>query len=83
MGKDITIIPHDFITHYVKTEELLLQDVHGNYAYHVKTERIPLIRCGECKYWNYEMSGCNRNPGLMVWRDDDFCPYGERKDDER
>lgn len=38
-----------------------------------------LVRCKECRWWNYEMSGCKRNPSVVAWRDDDFCSYGERE----
>ena len=40
---------------------------------------IDIVHCRECKYWNYEMSGCKRNPSVVAWRDDDFCSYGERE----
>jgi hypothetical protein len=40
---------------------------------------IDIVRCKDCKYWNYEMSGCKRNPSVVAWRDDDFCSYGERE----
>jgi hypothetical protein len=43
---------------------------------------IDIVHCGECKWWNYEMSGCKRNPSVVAWRDDDFCSYGERKESE-
>ena len=43
---------------------------------------IDIVRCQDCKYWNYEMSGCKRNPSVVAWRDDDFCSYGERKESE-
>lgn len=39
---------------------------------------IDIVRCKDCKYWNYEMSGCKRNPSVVAWRDNDFCSYGER-----
>lgn len=40
---------------------------------------IDIVRCQDCKYWNYEMSGCKRNPSVVAWRDNDFCSYGERE----
>ena len=45
----------------------------------IKAPSIDIVRCGECKWWNCEMSGCKRNPSVVAWRDDDFCSYGERE----
>lgn len=46
-------------------------------------EAEPVVRCKECKHSQYDelfhMRWCN---GEEV-KDDDFCSYGERKDDER
>ena len=44
-----------------------------------KAEEIYLVRCGECKWWNEETHGCNRNPSVNAWLETDFCSYGERK----
>lgn len=40
---------------------------------------VEVVRCKECKHWNYEMSGCKRNPSVVAWRDNDFCSYGEER----
>lgn len=40
---------------------------------------IDLVRCGECKWWNEETHGCNRNPSVKAWWETDYCSYGERK----
>lgn len=39
----------------------------------------PLVTCGECKHWNEETHGCNRNPSVNAWWETDYCSYGERK----
>ena len=44
-----------------------------------RAKAIDIVHCGECKWWNCEMSGCKRNPSVVAWRDDDFCSYGERE----
>ena len=50
--------------------------------------RLPymeIVRCKDCKHWDYEVSGCKCNPRDVTWRawrDDDFCSYGERSEDE-
>ena len=40
---------------------------------------IDIVRCGECKYFNEETHGCNRNPSVNAWWESDFCSYGERR----
>ena len=54
---------------------------------------IDIVRCSECKYWQprafVDIDGgvyvdiCNR-PYALDWnvKADDFCSYGERKNDE-
>lgn len=51
---------------------------------------VPVVRCKECKYFNYEMHECECDDvatdleGGAQFRinfyDDDFCSYGERRD---
>lgn len=43
---------------------------------------IDLVRCGECKWWDYETSGCTEIHPLAPFREWDFCSYGERRADE-
>ena len=43
---------------------------------------IDLVRCGECKWWDYETSGCAEIHQLAPFREEDFCSYGERRADE-
>ena len=81
MSKDFTIVPQDYIVHHIKTDDMLVHTKDGDYAYHVKTERIPLIRCGECKYYNNDYTGewCGRFRDPHGCRADAFCSYGERE----
>ena len=44
-----------------------------------KCPLIDIVKCGECKWWNEETHGCNRNPSVNAWLETDFCSYGERK----
>lgn len=44
---------------------------------------IDIVRCGECKYWNTK--DCREWVGECEWayymtKPDDFCSYGERKE---
>lgn len=41
---------------------------------------IDLVKCGECKWWDCETSGCTKIHPLAPFRDWDFCSYGERKE---
>lgn len=45
-------------------------------------DAVSVVRCGECKWWDYSTSGCERIHPLASFRDEDFCSYGERKTDE-
>ena len=84
MNKDFTIVPQDYIVHHIKTDDMLVHTKDGDYAYHVKTERIPLIRCRECKYWRNKDPQQIPTASIMCghMHPDDFCSYGERKDNE-
>lgn len=37
---------------------------------------VPVVRCSQCKHWNN--GDCYR---IELTRPDDFCSYGERKND--
>ena len=49
-------------------------------------ELVEVVRCKDCKYFIEptatdglcELDGNHR----IIWRNDDFCSYGERKDNE-
>ena len=40
----------------------------------------PVVRCKDCEWRNWETNGCDRNPCVEQWFENDFCSYGERKD---
>ena len=46
-------------------------------AEHRTIEAVPVVRCKDCKYWEY--GDCYR---LELSRPNDFCSYGERRKDE-
>lgn len=48
----------------------------GQYHYTLVGE---LVRCGECKWYRYEE--CSLMRGLVVACDNDYCSYGERRED--
>lgn len=59
------------------------------FAYFLKKQptidAIPVVRCRECfgrSFWGKDENGCNICwvSGLYIRGEDDYCPYGERKD---
>lgn len=50
------------------------------YADHLLTnDVVPVIRCKDC-YWRNRNCCMHPTDGMNVVNDDDFCSYGERKD---
>ena len=48
---------------------------------------VEVVRCRECKHWHKETLFCDYMPygeaqERVNWYADDFCSYGERKDNE-
>lgn len=41
-----------------------------------------IVRCKDCKHYNSETHGCERNPSVEGWLKDDYCSYGTRKESE-
>lgn len=49
-------------------------------------DAVEVARCRECKHWHKETLFCDYMPygeaqERVNWYADDFCSYGERKDD--
>lgn len=74
------------MSRYIELDEVIeITAETGAMVTQIRAQNLPsidIVRCGECKHWNYEMSGCRRNPSVVAWRDDDFCSYGESKESE-
>lgn len=50
-------------------------------------DAIPVVRCRECKHWHKETLFCDYTlygeaQERVNWYANDFCSYGERKDNE-
>lgn len=58
-----------------KTIECVIELKAGNDCLKIVSH---LVRCKDCKHWNGETHGCNRNPCVEPWEKTDFCSYGER-----
>lgn len=69
-----------------------LQEVHLKTAFETLTDMInnaptvdavPVVRCGECKYYEAENHNClDEMAYSRTWCENDYCSFGERKDDE-
>ena len=42
-----------------------------------KFEKV--VRCKDCEYRNWETRGCNANPCVEEWQEDDFCSRAKMK----
>lgn len=47
----------------------------------IEALQVEIVRCKMCKYYNGETKGCTRNPSVEKWENDDYCSYGERKEE--
>ena len=49
-------------------------------------DAVPVVRCGDCKYGEYREDfddyECDHSGCGLVFNADDFCSYGERKDNK-
>lgn len=43
-------------------------------------DAVEVVRCADCKY--AKMGECEHKLGLIVANDENYCSYGERKDDQ-
>ena len=49
----------------------------------IANDVIPVVRCKDCKYWKIDVPLCRHEKSAKWEMDgDDFCSYGERKDNE-
>ena len=89
---DITVVPHDKIVRYEKTNEIKMKSTNGNYAYVVRELESDLIRCKECKhraeadYINTDTRKSGKYQTCLIhggeFTPDDYCSYGERENNE-
>lgn len=49
-------------------------------------DAVPVVRCKDCKYYEIHkpkiLENCERNGQLIPMMPNDFCSYGERKENE-
>ena len=50
-------------------------------------DAVPVVRCRDCKHWHKDTVFCDympygETPERVNWYADDFCSYGERKEDK-
>lgn len=49
-------------------------------------DAVEVVRCKDCRYWHEDILACeylprSENGTRPAWYGDDFCSYGERKND--
>lgn len=47
----------------------------------IEGQATEIVECKDCKYYNGETKGCTRNPSVEKWENDDYCSYGERREE--
>ena len=45
-------------------------------------EFAEVVRCKDCEWRNWETNGCNINPCVEPWFENDFCSWAKRKGGE-
>ena len=49
-------------------------------------DAVEVVRCRDCKHYEIHkpkvLENCERNGYIIPMKPDDFCSYGERKDDD-
>ena len=51
-------------------------------AWNRRSDAVPVVRCGECKYNTSEKKCLYPDSIIKIPDDNDFCSYGERKESE-
>ena len=47
-----------------------------------RADVVEVVRCKDCKYWNYEYCTQSKLKKPLETNADDYCSYGERKESE-
>ena len=45
----------------------------------VNANVVEVVRCKDCEYRNWETKGCNANPCVEEWQENDFCSRAKMK----
>ena len=58
---------------------------HWSHMLMLNAPSIDIVRCKECKHWHKsgEITCCERIDYGYGYKADDYCSYGERKDDDK
>ena len=92
------LIDADALMNVIRQHEYRLETKQGSIDYGMFTlgiqqavdeqqtiDAVPVVRCRECKHCDPENHHCDHHMGTAAplrRKPDDFCSYGERKDDE-
>ena len=70
------IFPHELVDPTEAVADYLLDN-----------DVVPVVRCKDCIHYRKDTFWCDMNSQdrgeYFNWYEDDFCSYGERKDNER
>ena len=75
------LIDGDELIKYIPSEEIWSKLA---VALAKSVDAVPVIRCKDCRYWNDD-GYCNKwdnGPGHPDMRENDFCSFGERREED-
>ena len=53
---------------------------HWGYEKEQQPDIMDVIRCKYCDHWDKTTHVCDRNHLFVCWAEDDFCSFGERRE---
>ena len=62
-----------------KTREIIVTQTFNEMGVQIDLKTTPLVRCKDCKWYDSERHDC---PYMEEVLDDDYCSYGELKEQE-
>ena len=79
-------MPEDCYTCFCYETEFNMCSLTGKRLDNIRIRRddcplIDIVECWECKHWDQETHGCDKNISLTPWWEQDFCSYGERRNE--
>lgn len=80
-GKDLTVVPQDYIVRHIKSDVRKSQFQDGDYVCVVTVEYDPLVRCRECIHSGESLAvGCVYCYEMDRAMDENgYCSEGDRK----
>lgn len=84
IDRAIEILNPEHREHYDGLDEVNEACRMGMEALERARDAVPVVRCRECGHYDPESYdiACDHPKGIMGPSDDDFCSYGERKEEQ-